>query len=212
VNPFQVLVSPQATWRVTLATVCGVWIVAALFAVPSAFSKYQCEEMLVSRSITYYHLVVIFELLVSCVIPLCVVAFTYIMTALHLLNSSRSIFEGTQNPQLEKRINTAKIVLGLTVVFVISYVPYHAFWTYVNSTEKEDIILLPNIIDFFSSTNYNFRYTYLISTCFLLINSCLNPVALLSTSSPFRQHLKRYLTCQRITNSPTNNIELRRKN
>jgi hypothetical protein len=116
VNPFQVLVSPQATWCVTVATVCGVWIVAALFAVPPALSKYLCGGFLFSRNITYYQLVVIFELLVSCVIPLCVVAFSYIVTAIHLLKSSRSISEGTQNPQIKTRRNSAKIVVGLTVV------------------------------------------------------------------------------------------------
>jgi hypothetical protein len=211
VNPFQVLVSSQATWCVTLATVCGVWIVAALLAVPSALSKYLCQGFLFSRSITYYQLVVIFELSVSCVIPLCVVAFSYIMTAIHLLKSSRSISEGTQNPQLQTRRNTAKIVVGLTVVFVISYVPYHAFWTYfifskgeVNFSEDFNVIL--------SNSNKELQYTYLISTWFLLINSCLNPVALFCTSSPFRQHLKRYLTCHCKTNSPPNDIALRRRN
>jgi hypothetical protein len=49
------------------------------------------------------------------------------MTARHLVESSRSISEGTQNPQLKTRRNTAQIVVGLTVVFLISYVPYHVF-------------------------------------------------------------------------------------
>ena len=40
VNPFQVHFSSQATRRVTVATMCGVWIFVALFAVPSAVSKY----------------------------------------------------------------------------------------------------------------------------------------------------------------------------
>jgi hypothetical protein len=50
------------------------------------------------------------------------------MTARHLVESSRSIFEGTQNPQLKTRRNIAKIVVGLTVIVLISYVPYHVFW------------------------------------------------------------------------------------
>jgi hypothetical protein len=207
VNPFQVLVSPQATWRVTVAAVCGVWIVAALFAVPSALSKYPCEGFLFSRSVTYYQLVVIFELSVSCVIPLCVVAFSYIMTALQLLKSSRSISDGTQNPELKTRRNTAKIVVGLTVVFVISYVPYHAFWTYFIFS-KGEVTISEDFKDILSNSENELQYTYLISTCFLFINSCLNPVALFCTSSPFRQHLKRYLTCHCKTNSPPNDIAL----
>jgi hypothetical protein len=189
VNPFQVLASSQATWRVTMAAVFGVWIVAALLAVPSGLSKYLCEGFLFSRSITYFQLVVIFELLVFCVFPLCFVAFSYIMTALLLLKSSRSISEGTQIPQLETRRNTAKIVVGLTVMFLTSYVPYHTFWTYVICTE-EDVVpyeILGDII--------KLQYTYIISTYFLLINSCLNPVALFLAISPVREHSKVFINC-----------------
>jgi hypothetical protein len=155
--------------------------------------------------------VVIFELLVSCVLPLCVIAFSYIMTARHLVQSSRSVSEGTENSQLKTRRNTAKIVVGLTVVFLISYVPYHVFWIYIIWTEDEKVFVLKftDILDYW---NYKLRYTYLISTCLLLINSCLNPVALFCTSSQFRQHLKRYLLCFCKTNSPPTDFELQRRN
>jgi len=208
VNPFHVRVSSQTICRRTVATVCGVWIVAALFALPSALSKYMCIG--ITKIGTYYLYVVIFELLVSCVLPLCVVVFSYVMTARHLVESSRPLSEGTQNPQLNTRKNTAKTVVGLTVVFVISYVPYHAFWTYYIYTEK-DSPLYQIAVDFVSSEHI-FQYSYLISTGFLLINSCLNPVALFCTSSPFRQHLKRYLTCFCKTNSPPTDFELTRRN
>jgi len=211
VNPFQVHVSSQATWCSTVATLFGVWIMAALFAVPSALSKHMCEGLLPSSRRTYYQRVVIFELLVSCVLPLCVIAFSYIMTACHLVESSRAISEGTQNPQLKTRRNSAKIVVGLTVVFLISYVPYHAFWTYINCAESGQV-WAAKIADILRHLNYKFHYTYLISTCFLSINSCLNPVALICTSSPFKQHLKRYLTCFCKTNSPPTDLELARRN
>jgi hypothetical protein len=211
VNPFQVRVSSPPTLRVNLAKMFGLWNVAALFAVPSTLSKYLCTNIVNLTSITYYQHVVIFELFVSCVLPLCVVAFSYIMTARHLVESSRCISGGTQNPQLNTRRNTAKIVVGLTVVFLISYVPYHTFWTYIICTE-EDNIFPEEPTKMLIISNFKLRYTYLISTSFLLINSCLNPVALFCTSSPFRQHLKRYLTffCKR--NSPPTDFELTRRN
>jgi hypothetical protein len=114
-----------------------VWIVAALFAVPSSLSKYLCEGFLLLHLRPYYKLVVIFELLLSSVIPLCVITFTYTMSALHLKESSRSIFEGTQNPQLNTRKNTAKIVMGLTLVFMITYMPYHVLKTVVVRSVKD---------------------------------------------------------------------------
>jgi hypothetical protein len=147
------------------------------------------------------------------------------MTARRLVESSRGISEGTQNPQLKTRRSTAKTLVGLAFVFMISYVPYHAFWTYYiyseyeRSGEKFTMFLyydslrgtrkINSILD---KSNYKFQYTYLISTGFLLINSCLNPVALFCTSSPFRQHLKRYLTCFCKTNSPPTDFELTRRN
>jgi hypothetical protein len=138
------------------------------------------------------------------------------MTARHLVESSRPISDGIQNPQLKTRRTTAKIVVGLTVVFVISYLPYHAFWIYYVCTDK-----VLYYFEQFAATSFTgyalpslakLWYPYLLSTCFLLINSCLNPVALFCTSSPFRQHLKRYLTCFCKTNSPPNDVELARRN
>jgi len=211
VNPFHVRVSSQPTWRDIVATICGVWIVAALLAIPSGLSKYLCEEYKILGTIRYYQLVVIFELLVSCVFPLCVIAFSYIMTARHLVESSCPISEGTQNPQLKTRRYTAKIVMGLIVVFLISYVPYHIFWTYIIYTEGEDYCC-NKFTDMLRISDYRTQYNYLISTCFLLINPCLNPVALFCTSSPFRQHLKRCLTCVCKTNSPPTDFKLTKRN
>jgi len=209
VTPFHVRVSSKQTWLETVATICGVWIVAALFALPSAVSRYQCVKNAGIADTMYYNRVVIFELLASCVLPLCVIAFTYIMTARHLVESSRSIFEGTENSHLKTRKNTAKIVVGLTVVFLISYVPYHVFLTYIIWTRGTEIYYM-TFRAMISHSNSGMQN--LISTCFLLINSCLNPVALFCTSSPFRQHLKRYLICFCKTNSPSTDLELTRRN
>jgi hypothetical protein len=192
VNPFHIRVSGQPTWRVNVTTICGVWIVALLFAIPSALSGNSCYDCRENRCVIYHQRVLLFELLMSCVLPLCLIAFSYIMTALHLLRSPDPIFEGTQNPKLNTRKTTAKIVVGLSVVFLISYVPYHVFWTYIFFKEY------PNYDKWVGGVYYYKRenpYTYLVSNCLLLINPCLNPVALLSTSLAFRRHFKRYLTC-----------------
>jgi hypothetical protein len=211
VNPLHVHVHSPPSWRVTVATVCGVWIIAAFFAVPSAISQYLCKVSFFAAGTTYYKRVVIFELLVSCVLPFCVIAFTYIMTARHLVNSSRLLSDGTQNPQLETRRTTAKVVVGLTVVFLIGFVPYHAVWVYVIYTEKERHLTDMDSENFILSNN-KLQYVNLISTGFLLIYYCLNPVALFCTSSQFRHHLKHYLHCFCKTNSPSADLELTRRN
>jgi hypothetical protein len=131
------------------------------------------------------------------------------MTARLLVKSSRSISDGTQNHQMETRRKSAKIVVGLAVVFLISYAPYHVFWTYFIYSEID--IYIQKFDDVFEQLNNKTQYTYLISNSFFLINSCLNPVALFCTSSSFRQHLKRYLTCFCKTNSPPTDFEIRRR-
>jgi hypothetical protein len=206
VNPLQFHVSTPPTWRVTVATICGIWIVATLFAVPSAISKYMCQRT-VSIRLAYYQHEVTFKLVASCVVPLCVIAFTYIMTARHLVESSRSISEGTKNHQLNTRINTARVVVGLTVVFLISYVPFHAFWIYTSYFDKGSVYY-DRITAAMVDSVFKFQYLYLLSTSFLFLNPCLNPVALFCTSSQFRHHLKRYLTCFRKTRSPQTSIDL----
>jgi len=183
---------------------------AALFAVPSALSMNTCEGYWKIVVVTYYQRVVIFELFVCCVLPLCVIAFCYIMTARHHVESSRAISEGTQSPQMKTRRNAAKVVLGLTVVFVISYVPYHVFWVYFISS-KIDLLLYDRYENIVSSHNVS-EEMYLISISLLSINSCLNPVALFFTSYQFRQHLKRYLTCFCKTSSPSTDFELGSRN
>jgi hypothetical protein len=133
------------------------------------------------------------------------------MTASHLAKRLPSIFHGTQNPHLKARRNAAKIVVGLTVVFMISYLPYHAYWTYIICTTDVKI-LSDKITEFLIYSDNNLWYTFHISTCFLLFNPCLNPVALFCTSPQFRQHLKRYLTCFCKINSPALGLEVARRN
>jgi hypothetical protein len=211
VNPFHVRISSQPTWRGAVATICGVWVVAAFFAIPSTPFKFPyLEPSFVPYYIAYYKRVVAYELLVSCVFPLFVIAFSYIMTARYLVKSSFANYEETQNPQLYTRKNAAKIVLGLTVVFLISYGPMHIAWAYfifkidVKFNQQNDPVVWHEEFYIF--------YIILLAIVLLLVNSCLNPVAIFCTSSQFRKHLKRCLCCCCKTNSTSTDIELARRN
>jgi hypothetical protein len=193
-----------------VATIFGVWVVAALFAIPSALSKILCfGPSMAKKNIAYYKHVVLFELFASCFYPVCVIAFSYIMTAHHLVKSSCPISEETQNPQLNKGKNAAKILAGLTGVLLITYVPFHVSSTiYIFNIDW--VVYLHNSVSHFSLLN-NLYFMQIMSASLLLINSCLNPVALFCTGRAFRRHLKRYLTCLRKANAPPTNIELTRR-
>jgi hypothetical protein len=210
VDPLHVHVSSQPTWRGIGAIICGVWIVAALLSIPAARSQCLCSVSVLLSLTKYYQYYFLFQLIVFCVFPLCVIAFSYIMTARHLVESSCSVSEETQNPRLNTRKSTAKIVLGLTIVFLISYVPHHIFVTYILYSINfhipwaklaDELNSLDNLIGIMSFLKL-----------FLSINSCLNPVALFCTSRAFRMQFKRYLTCCCKTKSTPNAFELTRRN
>jgi len=210
VYSLQVCVSSQPTWRATGATICGLWIVAALFTIPSARTNQICGITVSLWLTNYFPLFAIFRLLVSCVLPLCVIAFCYIMTSRHLLKNCSALAEETQNSRLNKRKNTAKVVLGLTLVFLFTSMPFHIYEMCLHlSINLED-----TIGEILEKTNGTFNYLYIMSILqlFLSINSCLNPVALFCTSLAFRRHFKRYLTWCCKTKSPINDFELRRRN
>jgi hypothetical protein len=181
VNPLQYRTSSQGTWRVAVATVCGVWILAAVFAIPSVFLEHADIYCNYIDNTKYYKRVVLFELLVSCILPLCVILFSYVMTARHIMKKALTISGGAQHPQANARKKTAKIVIGLSIVFVISYVPYHIIWVYQTYSNND--------------TEQALQVTRSVSTCLLVFNSCFNPVALCCTSSAFKRHFKRCLMC-----------------
>jgi hypothetical protein len=191
-NHVHVRVSSQPTWRIAVVKLGEVWIVAALFALPSTIIYNVIKRNVIFDIVTYLKYVALFELLVSCVFPLCVIVFSYIMTHRHLVESPRSTSEGTEHPQM-----SSKVILGLTVVFMFSYVPHYALNTYIVFNSE-----------WWSGRIYYKLFLYQVGSYLVLINPCLNPVALLCTSALFRKHLKRYLTCTCKANPPPTDIEL----
>ena len=209
VNPFYDRVSSQPAWCVIMSTICGVWIVVALFSIPRAFASSYCKVPLkLIRNIPYLKRSFTFEILTFCVLPLFVTAFSYIMAARHLVKSAHRMYEWTQNSQLKERKNVALFMLGLTVVFVISYMPYYVSRYYIILNLHGSFFL--NRLNGVQDSNVVVTAT--VSWCLIMTNSALNPVALFCTSSLFRKHLKRYLCCCCKGNSPPTDIALTRRN
>jgi hypothetical protein len=210
VYPLQVCVSSQPTWLATGAKICGVWIVAALFAIPAFLTNDVCRGSLFLWLTNYYQRLVVFSVLVSCVLPLCVITFSYIMTFCHLLKSRFSLSEETNNARQNTRKITAKVVLGLTLVFLFSFVPsqfYEMFLVLSINFENSDDEIVKDL-----DVASNFATILSILDLSYSINSCLNPVALFCTSLAFRRHFKRYLTCCCKTKTPPTDFELTRRN
>jgi gastrin-releasing peptide receptor len=206
VNPLQFHVSSQPTWRATVATICLLWIVAALLAIPEARLNYLFRGSTNLLHINYYQLLTVYHLLVSCAFALCVIAFCYMMTSRQLFQTSRPISEETQNPQLNTRRNTAKDLLGLTVVLLINTVPVPICEMYFYfSVNPEDSV---NKLKYLFDLGHKLKDFTSFYQNFLSFISCLSTVEMFRKSLAFRSHFKRYLTCCCKTNSPPTDLEL----
>jgi hypothetical protein len=126
------------------------------------------------------------------------------------VESSCSLSVETQNPRLDTRKNTAKVVFGLTIVVLISYLPIHFSDTYLSYFGIKLHIDTATSSDEFGWV-YNISHVGVILHLLLSISSCLNPVALFCTSLAFRRGFKRYLSCWCKTEFPPTDFELSRK-
>ncbi|XP_069694837.1 uncharacterized protein [Periplaneta americana] len=179
-RPLQNKIHPTRTRTVTAITIVGIWILASLFAIPHVISLH-VDEMGMCTSFSawkYYEKVVIFELLVICILPLCVIIFMYGITALYLIRST-NVKSGVIHNQGNVRRNAARMMLSLAIVFVVSFLPSYALWTFI----------VVNL----SKVTIKMFYVYTVSSYLLLFNSCFNPLALYWSSSLYRSYFKRYL-------------------
>ena len=179
-----------STRLTTFKVLLAVWIIAICCALPSSFSVHVDHNMIcTSDSIEYYRMVDLFHLLTFCVMPLCVIAAMYAMTARQLMITARRMQTEAQACK-----TLAKVVLGLAIVFFISFVPYHVLWT----------VILWEIIPL----EVEMTYVVFTSSCLLVLNSCFNPISLCCTSVTFRKQFEHYLLrCFRRTNSRSRNEE-----
>jgi hypothetical protein len=204
-NPFHVRVSSQPTWLVAVGTIFGVWILAALLAVPAARSQYMCVNSISFWRIKYYRYVIIFQILVSFLLPFFSICF-FFTYGQYFAKMSYSLSVETQ----KSRKNTAKFYAVLSIGFTIIAGFYHMAELYFYSSIIFDISSF-KFDDVFVS-DYNLRDFIFILQILLSIKSCLNPVALFSISLAFRSHFKRYISCCCKTNSPLNYMELKEIN
>ncbi|XP_069696526.1 uncharacterized protein [Periplaneta americana] len=194
IQRYQVISRPLQNRRqsmtriVTIATILGVWTICSLFAIPYALAMHVDDTCSVYNSWKYFQKVVVFELVVFCILPLGVTACMYCLAARHLMRSTKIVSGETHN-QGNSRRSTTRIVLGFTVVFVISFLPYHILSTYTVRSKSDYPIEM--------------YYIFTVSMYLLIFNSCFNPVALCFSSKCYRMYFKHYLLkcCRR--KSPT---------
>ena len=135
---------------------------------------------------SYLQMMVLLKFLSYYAIPLCIIAFFYILMARHLELSTRNMpgeMQG-QSSQIRARKKVAKMVLAFVIIFILCFLPYHIFLLWFN--------FYPRSMEVYDEFWHAFR---IIGFCLSFINSCINPIALYCVSGTFRKHFNKYLFC-----------------
>ncbi|KAL0275187.1 UNVERIFIED_CONTAM: hypothetical protein PYX00_003127 [Menopon gallinae] len=189
----------------TLMTALFIWLLAVCIAMPSLlYSRVQVQPLDFNRTILictpfpsdkeipneygikYSHVMVVFKFLAYYAFPLCVIAWFYVLMAVHLEASTRNMPGESQGqaPQIRARKKVAKMVLAFVVIFVVCFGPYHTFMLWFH--------LHPNSRENFDEFWHAFR---IVGFCLSFFNSCINPIALYFISGTFRKYFNMYLFC-----------------
>lgn len=159
--------------------ICTIWILAAASAVPR-FLETEFHEDYCAVQLTEFSTV--FDVAVYCVIPLLATAAFSSVTSRKIRRSVHKMPGEVmgQRSVRNARTRSANILIGLVVVFAVSYVPYYLFLF---------------LYHYFNVEKLGFLQMFIISYTLIFVNSCCNPVALYAASGNFRQHFNRYLQC-----------------
>jgi hypothetical protein len=157
--------------------ICAIWILAFASAVPQ-FLETEFHEDYCAVQITEF--CTVFSVVVYCVIPLLTTAIFSTVTSRRMKNSIRKMPGEVvgQKKVRSARSRSANILIGLIVVFAISYVPYYLFLFSYHHFNVEKL---------------GFLQMFIISYTLIFVNSCCNPIALYAASGNFRQYFNRYL-------------------
>jgi 7 transmembrane receptor (rhodopsin family). len=170
--------------------VAFIWILSFSFALRTAVTSDvdndECSSVARAYGIQFAKNIALMNLLVFCIIPLCVIAVFYGLTARCLIASARNM-PGEMTPMNQKikfsRRKGANTVLALAGAFFVSYVPWFAWqvvdWAYYSNDYK--------------TATYIYTFLYYL----FFGNLLFNPVALYCVSSTWRRHFNRYLLCIR---------------
>jgi hypothetical protein len=148
----------------TFLCITAVWNVAVALAVPNCLDA----GVFVNGLCSYFSDIryILYRLLAYSYVPLVIIAILYTLTAGRLIRSARGMPGEIQEHGTHRRarIQSAKMLVSLVVVFAVSYKPYFL----INYFAKLGIIVKNSVSE------------YIIALFFFLLflNSALNPVAI----------------------------------
>jgi hypothetical protein len=177
---------PSITWchqskKIKYVLIATVWCLGFILSVPHAVAAYNktenCEEISLEYLVPMYRA----DLITFCVLPLLITAVFSGLTAYRMRRSVLEIpGEVTGQEQLKhSRMVSSNVLVGLTILFVVSYAPFFFF---------KFLIFVVGI----SKTFWEYLLVNTITYYLRFTNCCLNPIVLFVMSKRFRGYIKRY--------------------
>jgi hypothetical protein len=170
--------------KTVLLSVLLVWGLAFGFALPTFLTATVERRCFFSPyGIEYTQRTWAIQLIVYCVIPVLIIAVLYVRTACHLKDSVKNMpGERQAAVQARGRNRVANMVIILTVVFSLSFIPNFVL----------RVLFVWSVIETTSITTYLMSF---VSFCLFFCNSCFNPIALIYMSTTFKDLFFRYIHC-----------------
>jgi gastrin-releasing peptide receptor len=168
----------QKTKYVLIATV---WCLGCILSVPHGVAAFtengNCNAFSLGQGGPMYTA----DLIMFCVVPLLITAAFSGLTAYRIQRSVREIpGEATGQGQLQhSRMVSSTVLLALTVLFVVSNVPFFLF---------QFLIVVVQI----SMTTWKLALFNVVTYCLKYVNCCLNPIVVLVMSKRYRGYIKKY--------------------
>jgi gastrin-releasing peptide receptor len=168
----------QKTKYVLIATV---WCLGCILSVPHGVAAFtengNCNAFSSGHGGTLYTA----DLFMFCVVPLLITAVFSGLTAYRIRRSVRKIpGEATGRQQLQhSRMVSSTVLLALTVLFVVSNVPFFLFQ------------FLAFVVEI-SMASWNLTLFNVVTYCLRFVNCCLNPIVVLVMSKRYRGYINRY--------------------
>ncbi|XP_069686056.1 phe13-bombesin receptor-like [Periplaneta americana] len=173
----------------SILIVSSVWITSSLIAIPHSIHagiyKNNCFGFSLEAHKTMLKVVTMVDAVALCVVPVLAVSIFSMLSSKKLKKSVKTIpGEAVGMERMKRaRIVSSKILIALSIVFVISYGPYCMF----------EVIGTWTALDISPSVYY---VSFLITYTLLFGNACFSPIALYIVCGKLRRKVNRYFACK----------------
>jgi gastrin-releasing peptide receptor len=181
VTPLSSLAWCHQSHKTKYVLIATVWGIGFILSVPRAVAAYSETVYCYEGSFDSGAPIATSELFTLCVVPLLVTSVFSVLTTYRIRRSVQEIpGEVTGHEQLKHdRMVSSTVLVALTVLFVVSYVPFFFFQLLS--------IVMPLSMNIWESI-----LVTVITRCLRIVNCCLNPIILLVMSKRYRRYTKRY--------------------